>query len=208
MKKLHIILLLFVCSVFLNCKNSNAQADNNSIVFLEYVNHIEDSFIKEKTQKGFNISEAILKIEDISNIKSYMEEGYSDYKIPNQWNIKDWKDWYDLNKSNLRFDKEKEKFYLDSDIKYLRKNPVEVFKVHLSILKKNNGIENENINANHLDYAITFFENLTGYKKIELEEDWGERIPKQSDIDFLNNWLDQNKGKLSWDEKNQEVKIK
>ena len=38
-------------------------------------------------------------IEDISGIESFTHYGFIDWKLPNKWNIRDWRDWYFINKN-------------------------------------------------------------------------------------------------------------
>ena len=66
--------------------------------FLEYVSYLEDSSIKD-IPKEFNTKETILMIEDISGIESFAPYDFSDWKVPNKWNIRDWRDWYFINKN-------------------------------------------------------------------------------------------------------------
>lgn len=196
MKKSLMISVVFI--LVLGCLPQKAITYENK--YLEYLSYIEDASIKD-IPEFFNRSEAILMIEDISGIESFTHYGYSDWKVPNKWNFRDWRDWYFINKNNIYFDKDLNKFRSEGVLIALNKNPIGVYNEYLNIILNNN-INHRQINGDHLDYAMHFFSELT---KREFNKTDTFRIPNDEDISFLNDWLIKNEQNILWDIQSQKI---
>lgn len=194
------ISLLLIC---LGCEFSNAQKNNAKKMFEEKVSIIEDN-LDDKTIDGF--SDAVTSIEHITGILSFKETEYTDFKIPNRFNLEDWKSWLDLNKNGLNYDAKKDEFYLNGERQYIEKKPINEFNKYLTILREN-GIESKDINLNELNYALSFFEELTSYNQFEYNSEYEEIVPKIKDINFLENWLDEHRTSLKWNKEKHKLEL-
>ena len=172
--------------------------------YLAYLDYLENGSIKG-IPEDFNGSEAIRALEDISGIESFTHYGYSDWKVPNKWNFRDWKDWYFINKRNIYFDENLNKFQSSGPLVALYKNPIEVYNEYLNVILNNN-INSNRINDDHLTYAVYFFSNLTK-REFNKSETFGF-LPSENDISYLETWLQENSDTLIWDKESQNVKVK
>src|SRR5690606_32295105 len=123
--------------------------------YLTNISIIED-FIKSEQSEGKNLDSSADFLENLTDIKSYSIEEYSDKLIlPNSYNLEDWKKWYEMNKSNLVWDN-KENTISTTKINPIIKNPNEEYQRYLNIVKIQSSTED--INLDELNYAI---DNLT-----------------------------------------------
>ncbi len=204
-----IIMLLFIYANQVNSQNTRLQRKAQK----EYLNKVKnlEKTLKRKTIKDKDLNKIIPPLEKLTGIQSYKKESESCYTsaifiFPNIYNIKDWKDWYDLNKSNLYWDSSTDKICLIQSPKYLIKDPVSEYKKYTNIIDldyTNYYVVSEDL----FDYAYEFIENLTGYT-VEYNHEYGFQYPTPEDILFLKNWLQKNKENLYWDKYSQEVKLK
>lgn len=122
MNRFSSVLIIVFFFLGLSCKSSTQETDPSVIDFLNRILFLEKLTNGTETDE-YNLEESITIIEELTNIKSYVEKDYSDLKIPNIWNIQDWKEWYELNKKNIYYSKIENKFYVKGKTKYLKKDP-------------------------------------------------------------------------------------
>ena len=169
---------------------------------------VVENFLKSGISTGNCLDEAILVIEEVTKIKCYtQEEDYTkDTKIPNIYNLRDWKKWYKQNKNNLKWNNEVGKIEVFGE-KYLIKNPKKEFKIFLEIIKKNTFGKDRNLDD--LDFAIQKMIRITNIKFVPIfNNNCSCSLPSKGNIFEWQKWYDVNNESLFWDEKSQSVKVK
>lgn len=191
----------------------------------------QDHKLQKKAQKEYLkkikklerlINKSKVSDNDFNSIVPFFEEltGLEAYRIdfescftsnqtfifPNQYNIEDWKHWYNLNKEILYFDELTNRICLIQNPKNLIKNPIAEYKKYLSIIDLDYSNYYE-VSENLFDYAYTFLENLTGYNVI-YDHEYEFKQPTSKDILFYTTWLQEHKEKLYWNLYTQKVELR
>lgn len=106
MKTVYYFLILLI--VTLSC-NTRLSQEKEAIDKFESKLHILERYFNEETVKGNGLDEAIMFLEQLTNIKSDIGDGYEDIKTPTIKNLNDWQDWYKENKHLLYWDDQEQK---------------------------------------------------------------------------------------------------
>lgn len=112
MRNIYLTPFLLIIFLFtgISCNSKNFKQNNKAQK--EYLLNIEiiEKFIVDKgTSNSEILDSAILFMETVTNIKSDFIPGYEITLVPNEKNLKDWKDWYKKNKKRLYWDENEQK---------------------------------------------------------------------------------------------------
>ena len=199
-------ILIFIGFTLSSCNHSNiAQKDRVENYFTTRISTI-DKFLSTGKSEGSELDEAIVFLEELTNIESNINEGYDDVKLPNKYNVEDWKAWYKLNKSNLYWDTKKNKILIHGNAKYIVKDPNLEYQRFLSIIKKY--VKSDNVDIDDLNYAVHFITDLTNIKDKSYSFLPDTELPQKEIIQKWENWFEQNQKSLYWDKKTHKVKMK
>lgn len=194
------LFVLFSCNAQKEQQNSKAQD-----FYLTNTNTIED-FLKSGRSEGSSLDLSVNFLESLTGIKSYSIEEYSgNLYLPNLHNLEDWKKWYEMNKSNLVWNKNENKV-TSTKINPLIKNPKEEYQRFLNIVKTQSS--NDNINLDELNYAIDNLTDITNLTSIEYDYDGNENLPTKNMISMWDDWYSKNSNSLIWDSQTQSVRTK
>lgn len=202
MKILSIILLLLTGSC--HGKGSDSQ-DKAKEVFQSNIGVVEN-FLSSGRSEGNALGNAISFLEQLTNIKAYSDENYSEEKIPNMYNIEDWKAWFEINNSKLVWDEKENQVKLSGSAEPLTKDPKTEYQKYIGIVEKNTS--GENINLDALSYAIRFLVNITGLESEEFNLSSNSDLPTQETITKWKEWYPQNSKILYWNVKSQSLEKK
>jgi hypothetical protein len=100
MKKILCILLLII--------SGNFYSQNAQKIFDENLNIIE-RFRNGETIPGTGLDDAVKFLEEITSIKSFVDQQFDGIIIPTEKNLKSWKKWYEKNKELLYWDENSKK---------------------------------------------------------------------------------------------------
>ncbi len=199
-------ILIFIGLTLLSCNHSNIAQDKVENYFTTQINIVEN-YLSTGKSKGLELDKAVIFLEKLTNIKSNISEGYDDdIKLPNRYNVEDWKVWYKLNKSNLYWDTKKNEILIHGNAKLIAKDPNLEYKRFLNIIKKYK--KSDSIDIDDLNYAVHFITNLTNIKDSSYNFLPNTELPQKEIIQKWENWFKQNQKFLFWDKKEQKIKVK
>lgn len=96
--------ILFLVATITNYGNIQIKKNKAQKEYLKNLHIIQDCIYKGKKVPGEVFDSAIFFLETTTNIKSNYSYGQEVFAIPNEQNIKDWKNWYKRNKTLLYWD--------------------------------------------------------------------------------------------------------
>ena len=198
-------IFIFIGLALSSCNHSNIAQDRVESYFTTQIS-IVDNYLSTGKSNDLELDKAIVFLEELTNIKSNISEGYDDIKLPNKYNVEDWRAWYKLNKSNLYWNTKENKISIHGKAKLIVKNPNLEYKRFLNIIKKYK--KSNSIDIDDLNYAVHFITDVTNIKDNSYSFLPNTKLPRKEIIQKWENWFEQNQKFLFWDKKEQKIKVK
>ncbi len=204
MVKCFLILVLLISGDSLSQHN----AGNNAYDFVNSKIKIIESFY-EKGYADDELLKTIEYLETLTGIIPCLE--YSIEQQPHKYTttfiLNDWKNWLELNRSNIDFDKNTGAIVFVNNAKQLEKNPKDEFLKYVEIIKNN--MESDFYNLSELYCAHDYVVNLIGYDSNDL--DWNDKkelvLPTQYFLERINLWYKENAAYLIWNKEKQMITL-
>lgn len=170
---------------------------------LEIIELITNESDKNKIDDYEIVTNTVIFLERLTNLKSNLFEGYDPLYEPSRENYEDWKSWFKLNKAKLYMDGDTVK--TNTNHVAVKKNPKIYFKKKLKLVKKS--LRKQEYNDPEYSNAVQFLVDLTDIITICLDPELNIATPCEKDILYFETWFKKNKNNLYWDVKTHSVQV-
>lgn len=192
--RMRYVFLIIICFI-VSCSSLKSNNKKAIRVFKKHIRNAGSGSLDDQ--------ESIKILERLTKSKCYIEQHHfgGEFKSVSTYNVNDWKEWLELNKSRLSF--RNNSIYLMDSPKVLVKNPIEIMNQYVSDLKK---MHNEmSIYVPDLDYILEQINDITLGEIHEYTYYFIDKNDPYSYISKVEKWVIENKHLLKWDADSQSI---
>jgi hypothetical protein len=99
---------VYLCVVLTLCGCKSIHAQQRPQLFFEENLKTIEKFLGGEQIQGTKLMDSAIFLQQVTNIKSDMYQGFDEFYTPSEHNLKDWKKWYKKNKDKLYWDEEEQ----------------------------------------------------------------------------------------------------